>query len=182
MSFLQDDLAYYGVVHGCYYGQQEREDEINQRIYERIQPHENMYDPLQVCIPKPQLYPMSTKYQQYPMLEEQKKPKKPYQISSSYDHSIDIENELGNRQYRYGMDTTIKPMTEIYGRANIHASYVPSIHSTLYHVPRPTSQDHILQPFPLLFQQETYTTTENTYISKNTSNHVFHQCTKQCCP
>lgn len=178
MSLIQDNLAYYGVVHGCSFGQNERVDEINQRMYDRNLPTAVSNDISKIFSPKPSLYPVSTKYKVFPIHDDRKMPKKKYGKGPWYGDYVDNENDLFNRNYRYGADNNIENvMNEIGGRARQDTSYIPSINSSLYKVEVPLSTMD-KQPFPLLFQQFTYTTTDNKFIYEDDA-YVLNKTTKQ---
>ena len=129
---------------GVYYIQNERVDELNDRIYERffpdmpLQPH---YDPR----------PVPTKYSLFPIIDRRttiNEPEKKYDEYavekifapvtggpaplSGYINNVKIENELRNQYFALQHDS-------------IQSNYIPSTNSELYKVTivsRPTEQPH----------------------------------------
>jgi len=147
---LSDPNKIYGVVDGIIYGQYDRLDEINSRIFERSVP--DPYLP-----PNFNPRPVPTKYTVFPILDKRMPAKVP--IHPSYDYSletsftppvskkgpvsgyfnnVDLENHLRNQYFalQKGADQSV---------------YIPNKESDLYKVYVPSRPS--TQPHPNLFQQ-----------------------------
>jgi hypothetical protein len=151
---LSDDVKIQGVISGIMYGQNERVDQLNQRIYDRFQPDK----PLQ---PNLEFRSTSTKYSHFPMVDLRKKaavdisPPLEYSIDTNfvpptsrgpihgYFNNVSTESQLRNQYFA------------IQKGAN-QGTYVPSSNSDLYKVSIPYSSSPSIQPYPELFSQSKY--------------------------
>jgi hypothetical protein len=157
-----------GAHHGVQYGQNDRVDELNDRINNRVIPD----SPLE---PNFNPRPVSTKYAQFPIINRRKQvnePNVPYPAynqhinftpttskgpSSGYRNNVDVENSLRNQEYalQHGADQNV---------------YIPSPNSDMYKptiVSKPSEQPH-----PGLFQQHRFSSmphpnVENSVIGRD---------------
>ena len=141
-------------IPGIMYGQNERVDELNSRIYDRFRPDQ----PLQASL---NVRPTSTKYAYFPIIDLRKQsaidlaPTLDYSIASGfvppaargptvgYTDNIHIESQLRNQFFalQKGADQGV---------------YVPSSNSDLYRISMPQSSKPEVQPYPELFSQPTF--------------------------
>lgn len=174
---IQNNSSVYGIPNGIYYGQFERTDELNGRIYDRFfpdQPLQANFDPR----------PVPTKYALFPIIDrrtvpnEKIAPQSNFNIEQNFNpgnsrapvqgflSNIDIETNLRNQSFalQHGADQGV---------------YVPSSNSDLYKttvVSKPS-----VQPHPELFSKpqlvgRAYTNVEETGIGKDTFfNHTRTQ-------
>ena len=148
-----------GLTQHLYYGQNERVDELNYRMATRHFPD----SPLQ-----PNFDPrsMPTKYALFPIINRRKpmnEPVVPYldynqtanfnpgshrAPPSGYVNNVDLENQLRNQHFalQHGADQGV---------------YIPSSNSDLYRVSVPGGSLQEAQPFPNMFVQGQFTTTES---------------------
>ena len=174
---IQNNSSIYGIPNGIYYGQFERTDELNGRIYDRFfpdQPLQANFDPR----------PVPTKYSLFPIIDrrtipnEKIVPQTNFNIEENFNPgnsrappqgfltNVDIETNLRNQSFalQHGADQGV---------------YVPSSNSDLYKtivVSKPS-----VQPHPDLFSKpqlvgRAYTNVENTQIGNDTFfNHTRTQ-------
>lgn len=141
-------------VPGIMYGQNDRVDELNSRIYDRFRPDH----PLQANL---DVRPTSTKYSLFPIIDLRKQnsvelaPTLDYSIESGfvppaargptvgYTDNVHIENQLRNQYFalQKGADQGV---------------YVPSSNSDLYRISMPQSSNPQDQPYPELFSQPNF--------------------------
>jgi hypothetical protein len=154
MQYSENDQKISGIipqVPGVMYGQNERVDELNNRIYQRVCPDNFLQ-------PNLDLRPASTKYSLFPIVDLRKQPTidlapaLDYSIESGfvppasrgptigYTDNIQIESQLRNQFFalQKGADQGV---------------YVPSSNSDLYRISIPQSSNHQVQPYPELFSQ-----------------------------
>ena len=151
----------YGVHEGIAYGQYDRLDQLNNRIYDRFN-NNNINDikydirsvPTRNCL----LFPIvDMKYNAKTKIKH-----------SLQKNNIDIvtESQLRNQFYalQHGADQSI---------------YVPSSTSDLYKVTVPITRNQEKQPHQGLFEKNTFVTTENLFIKNSPiGKNTFNNCTK----
>lgn len=166
-----------GVVSGVYYGQNERLDEINNRIEARNVPDKPLppnFDPR----------PVLTKYALFPMLDNRMPTNVPIQSNykyslentftppvmamgpvSGYINNVHKESELRNQFFAHqrGADQGI---------------YVPSSDSDLYKVYIPSAPS--VQPYPLLFSTPSFNQTQHANLinAPHIGKDTFHNNTR----
>ena len=143
-------------VPGIMYGQNERVDEINSRIYDRFRPDQ----PLQANL---NVRPTSTKYSLFPIIDLRKQssvelsPALDYSIEAGfvppasrgptvgYTDNVHIESQLRNQFFalQKGADQGV---------------YIPSSNSDLYRISMAQPSNSEVQPYPELFSQPTFNT------------------------
>jgi hypothetical protein len=96
-----------GAHEGCYLGQQDRIDELNQRTYARNLPtsvtnsREGM---ARLYCPKPPLAPITTRCRFMPTYDHRPLAKPAYETGPWYGHFVDVESDLLNTGRRLGDD------------------------------------------------------------------------------
>jgi len=162
-----------GAHQGAQYGQNERVDELNQRLNSRF-----VTDyPLQ---PNIDLRPVSTKYTLFPMVDRHDpyKPKEvlldypTYSVGSNFNPGTSVAPSSG---YRANVELENVLRNQYFGlqRGAPQAAYIPSTDSDLYKVVVTSNQGHYAeQPYPLLFSNPQFDTkpkpnVENTIIGRD---------------
>lgn len=157
MQYSESNQKIQGIipqVPGIMYGQNERVDELNSRIYERFKPDNFLQ-------PNFDVRPTSTKYSLFPIVDLRKQPTidlappLDYSIEAGfvppasrgptigYTDNVQIESQLRNQFFalQKGADQGI---------------YVPSSTSDLYKTVLPQPSNIEVQPYPELFSQPTF--------------------------
>lgn len=148
---ITDNRPIHGLIPGILYGQNERVDELNNRIIGRIQCDTTLF-------PNFDVRPVSTKYSRFPMIDRVTMPKvgiraptTDYSIESTFApvHSrgpvdgfltnVDKESDLRNQFFAM--------------QSAPQATYVPKSNSDLYKVSVAPSSRPEEQPYPGLFDQ-----------------------------
>jgi len=161
---LSNQNSILGLPQYLYYGQNERVDELNDRMQSRhfsdspLQPN---FDPR----------PVPTKYAFFPVINRRTPLKEPvvpyldYNLSanfnpgtqkappSGYLNNVDIENQLRNQHFALQ-------------HGSYQGVYVPSSNSDMYKVPVPLGSQQDTQPYPDLFAQPQF----NTVVSPDLTN------------
>ena len=154
---LSDTRKINGLIPGIIYGQNERVDELNKRIYDRFKPDQT----LQTYI---NARPTPTKCSHFPIVDLRKLstvevlPSLEYSVEKNFaplesrgpvngyfDH-VTTESQLRNQYFA------------IQKGGGIQSAYIPSSNSELYNVRVPTTTDSRIQPYPQLFAQQTFQT------------------------
>jgi hypothetical protein len=152
MNIQQPQSNFYGVPQGVLYGQNERVDELNDRITARNTPDTPLkpnYDPR----------PVPTKYAHFPIINRRAPSHEP--VINFLDHNVSAHFNPGNARappagFSNQVDTETVLRNQFFamqGGAGQHV-YIPSSNSDLYKttvVSKPSEQPH-----PLLFQQEQF--------------------------
>jgi len=135
-----------GVSNGVLYGQNERVDELNDRIQTR-------HFPDKALAPNFSPRPTMTKYSHFPMLDNRTSNKVP--IHTNYDYSmitnfsppVMMNGQVNGFINNVDTETILRNQTVALNRGADQGVYVPSSNSDLYkvHVPsRPSDQPHLL--------------------------------------
>ena len=161
------DNKFYGVVEGVSYQQNERVEDLNNRIQDRQFPDH----PLE---PNYQFRPVPTKYSRYPIVERRTSTKETrlkypeYNQYGNFNPGSDIAPING---FFKNVDTETILRNQIFSLQNYPQNvYIPTSKSDLYNVTvisRPSEQ-----PYPLLFanpelQQNLHPNIETSNIGKN---------------
>ena len=169
-------MELYGVPRGILYGQNERVDELNNRIQSRQFPD----TPL---APNFSSRPILSKYSRFPILGKRENveiyPKNVHNIATNFSpatqngppngylSNIDVETNLRNQNVRLGNkeDAT---------------TFVPSSNSDLYNVSVPVTQNATSQPHPNLFdfRNAQHDNFRQSHVNPNTGNNLFHNNTR----
>jgi hypothetical protein len=182
MNFAEYDNKIHGIPEGIYYGQNDRVDELNNRMLQHFQPDSNT-----VLQPNYNIRGTPTRNcSVFPILDIKQKARTKI-IQSEYNtqenfapmttagpikgfiSNIQSESQLRNQFYslQHGADQSV---------------YIPSSKSDLYvdSVPETNSKLQEIQPFIELFKKNTFITTENAFIknSRNIGKDIFNNNTK----
>jgi hypothetical protein len=168
-----------------YYGQFERTDEIDKRIYDRTlttnTPLRPNFDPRPVET-RHFVFPISP----YVSKEVLNRPPAPIRNYLEYDTTKVFSSIQANAPvegYLRNINTESSLRNQFFGLQHgaINATYIPSSNSDLYKANvAGSSLDGYEQPFPRLFQKETYHTRQNDTIANSTvGKGVFNNATKQ---
>uniref|UniRef100_A0A6C0JJJ9 Uncharacterized protein n=1 Tax=viral metagenome TaxID=1070528 RepID=A0A6C0JJJ9_9ZZZZ len=152
MDISSYDTTILGVPQGVYYGQNERVDELNDRMKTRHFPD----SPLQ-----PNFDPRSvpTKYALFPMVNRRKELKEPvipyldYNVRANFNpgtHRAPPSGFLNN----VDTETVLRNQTFAYQRYADQSVYVPSSNSDLYKIVVPHGSINEPQPHPDLFTRQ----------------------------
>ena len=145
-SELSDHSPIFGLVDGIEYKQQERVEDLNERIYSRLysdsplRPHFN---------PRP----VMTKYSQFPILDRRVESKVP--INTYLDYTVGTASIVGPApiegfQNNIGVESELR--NQLYALSSApQRYYVPSSSSDLYNVAPVAGSLNEAQPFPALF-------------------------------
>ena len=155
-----------GVVEGVYYNQQERVDELNDRIFSRnigTAPLQPNYDPR----------PIPTKYSLFPIVDRRKPINEPlttypeYNVSSNFYSGNDrapVNGMINNIE----VETLLRNQYFALQKGADHAVYVPDSNSDLYNVTLPeNTQRREVQPHPDLFEQYRWDTGLHPNVQNN---------------
>ena len=164
MSDIVNNNKMHGVVNGLYYCNNERTDEINDRIYIRNIPSNALQ-------PRYSQIPVSTKYSTMPILDQRMKPNVPL-----------MKYPIYNTEKVFNPGNATAPWTGFANNVNIESNlrnqffakqrceqayYVPSSKSDLYNTYVHSGKD--IQNHPLLFEREVFEPfNPNTYNLGNT--------------
>jgi hypothetical protein len=160
---LRTNDKIYGVPDGIYYGQNERVDELNDRIYKRNLPDINLapnFDPR----------PVPTKYSLFPIVN--RRAESTVRINPGINHIVEMNFYPGTANappfgYLTNVDTetVLRNQTVALQHGADQGVYIPSLTSDLYKVTivsRPSEQ-----PFPNLFKRNEHFTHIPTSLDQN---------------
>jgi hypothetical protein len=142
------------VIPGILYGQNERVDELNTRIYDRVKPDEQLQ-------PNIDLRPASTKYSYFPIIDLRKEskvdisPPLDYSISSGFTPTVSKGPVVGYFD-NVAVESQLRNQYFALQRGANQGTYVPSSQSDLYRDSVPSSSNPVAQPFPDLFTHTTF--------------------------
>jgi hypothetical protein len=174
----------YGVVNGVYYCNNDRVDELNDRIYARYVPDSNLrpnYDPR----------PVSTKYSRFTIIDPVIKRNVNLKMYNNY-NTLD-NNKIpffysgsnnGHVLRNVDLETKLRNQNIALQHGAPQGMYVPSSKSDLYHIDIPGSSNIGEQPFPELFNNNTSNIqnptipTINKYTSIGNSDFFNHTRTQ----
>lgn len=149
---LQKGNKMYGVVNGLYYGQQERVDELNERIQSRNIPD----SPL---APNFDFRATPTRYTDFSTIDAQTTHKEAILPYPTYNSGVNFNpgnssGPVSGYTSNIGVETMLRNQHFALQKGADQGVYVPSSNSTLYKttvVSRPSEQ-----PYPMLFTQEKF--------------------------
>ena len=172
---LQKGNKMYGVVNGLYYGQQERIDELNERIQSRNLPD----SPL---APNFDFRSTPTRYTDLSTLDTKKTYNEPILPYPTYNSGANFNpgnasGPVSGYTSNVGVETMLRNQHFALQNGGDQGVYVPSTNSTLYKttvVSRPSEQ-----PYPMLFRQETFSQASHPNVqSNNIGNNQFFNHTR----
>lgn len=153
MEYIQHDNLIEGVHRGAWFGQNERTDELNQRIYSR-----NISDvPL---APNFDPRPVATKQSLFPIVNLRKQVAEPIRPEIHFNDKIHFAPKQSTRvnadNYFSNIDveTKLRNQTTALQHGAHQGVYVPSSKSDLYNNSMFVAGRRENQPFPELFKQE----------------------------
>jgi len=168
-----------------YYGQFERTDEIDKRIYERTlttdTPLRPNFDPRPVET-RHILFPISP-YVSKEFLNRPPFPVRDYLEYNTTKVFSSLQSKAPVEGYFRNVNTESSLRNQYFGLQHgaINATYIPSSNSDLYKINVAVSPlDYYEQPFPHLFEKQTYHTRQNEIITNSpVGKNVFNNATKQ---
>lgn len=163
MNLNDFDSKIYGIPEGISYGQNERVDELNDRIFSRNRsdiPLAPNFDPR----------PVPTKYAHFPMVNRRTEPT--VHISPMVNHNVELNFNPGSRNaspfgYFVNIDTEtmLRNQTTALQHGAHQGTYIPSSTSDLYNVSVVSKPG--VQPFPILFERPSLQTFVPTSLDRN---------------
>lgn len=151
---IQSNNKILGVPEGVYYGQNERVDEINNRMGTRYfsdSPLQPNFDPRSI----------PTKYSKFPVINRRKSTNEPVVPYLDYNQSINF-NPGTHRAPPSGFlnnidtETMLRNQTFALQKGGDQGVYIPSSKSELYRVIVPKGSLNDPQPHPDLFEKQTF--------------------------
>jgi len=174
MNINQNDSQLYGVHQGVLYGQNERVEELNERLTSRNlsdTPLKPNYDPR----------PVPTKYSHFPIINRRAQSNEP--AINFIDHNVSVNFNPGSDRappagYSNKIDVENALRNQFFAIQNTDQNvYIPSSASDLYKttiVSKPTEQ-----PYPLLFQQQQFSKNLHpNLLDTNIGNDKFYNHTR----
>lgn len=159
-----------GVVEGYYSGQQDRVDELNDRIYSRYVPDNNLrpnYDPR----------PVSTKYAIFPVMDRRIPAQVPMKYSLGEDNNGFLPSVNNAPTIRnIDTETVLRNQTMALQNGIGQSVFVPSSKSDLYNtsiISRPSQQ-----PFPGLFVAPVFSKNQPTIANQPIGKSDFFNFTR----
>lgn len=168
MQFSQN-----GIINGCYYGQNDRVDELNDRVSERQfsdTPLRPNFDPR----------PVPTKYSLFPVIDRKTPIQEPAQTYLDDNGFSPATRNGPPRTYLRNIDveTVLRNQTVALQHGADQGKFVPSTHSDLYRV-SVASRQGPPQPHPDLFTRQVFETSPNSITSEyNVGNQTIYNHTR----
>jgi len=161
------------VVDGVYYCQQNRTEELNERIISRLNPNRLMQSQFS-------MRSVPTRYIRFPVIDSNNPSSEP--IIRVPDYSVREDFNPGNDKSPYAgyandidKESNMKNLFYPFQRC-AQSKHIPSSDSDLYKYNFVTNEN-IQQPFPNLFKEETFNEFNPNYC--NIGKNVFYNSTKQ---
>jgi hypothetical protein len=172
---INDNTKIYGIPDGIYYGQNERVDELNDRIFARGFPDIPLapnFDPR----------PIPTKYSLFPIVNRRTPAN--VNITNYINHNVELNFNPGTQRAppngffdNVDVETTLRNQNTAMQHGAYQGVFIPSSNSDLYKnsvVSRPS-----LQPYPELFSNYQYQTfISNKLENSNIGKDLFHNNTR----
>jgi hypothetical protein len=160
-EYSTSDNLFQGVVQGCLFGQNDRVDDLNDRMYGRYFPDNALrpnYDPR----------PVPTKYMKFPIINPEYKVRIQEPLKEYYPLNNTTLGETKTPFFsgsnnvpimrNIDLETNLRNQSNALQRGAHQGTFVPSSKSDLYKVEISNSSNMGEQPFPELFQNYTYST------------------------
>jgi hypothetical protein len=184
ISEVNEPIINFSYPEYLYYGQFERTDDIDKRIYERI-----LSTDIQLR-PNFDPRPLNTRHQVFPNIskeepEQKKRASVPIRKYLEYDTIktfSPIQSKAPIEGYLHHVNTESSLRNQFFGLQHgaIQSTYIPSSRSDLYHAQVPIVSNKVEQPFPLLFKKCEYHTSGNQHIyNSSIGKEIFNNATKQ---
>lgn len=164
----------YGVPSGILYGQNERVDELN----DRIQSRQFSDKPL---APNFSARPLMSKYSHFPIFERREPTEEPIRPVSIHDVNTNFSPATHNAPPRgyfenVNLESSLRNQHVALQRGAPQSVYVPSSSSELYQVRVPSTPGP--NPHPNLFQNDSFSTSRQNHVPKHIGNDTFHNHTR----
>jgi len=161
---LQKGNKMFGVADGLYYGQQQRINELNERLQSRNMPD----SPL---TPNFDFRSTPTRYTDFSTIDAQKTNKEPILPYPTYNTNVNFNpgNTSGpvtGYTSNIGVETMLRNQHFALQHGADQGLYVPSTNSTLYNtmvISRPSNQ-----PYPMLFKKEIFSQVPHPNVQNRT--------------
>jgi hypothetical protein len=164
-----------GIVHGFYSGQNDRVDELNERIQGRQFPDNPLrpnFDPR----------PVPTKYSLFPVIDRKTPPRFPWKQEYLDNSGFSPATQNGPpKPYLQNIDTEtiLRNQTVALQHGAIEGVFVPSSNSDLYRVSMPSPSVIQPQAFPNLFVRPSFAEVPSNPIKNQPiGNDIFHNFTR----
>ena len=175
MDIHQFSNGVYGAQQGLILGQDERVDELNERLQSRHfsdQPLQPNFDPRST----------PTKYARFPMIERRAVPTVPIESGTPFDIRTNFSpatdrGPVGAFLANIDTDTVLRGYYNALQKGADQSVYVPKSSSDLYHLPTVVGRQET-QTHPALFERQTYSTTGSEYAAQ-LGNQPFSNYTRQ---
>jgi len=148
-DFSSSNSLFQGVVQGCLIGQQDRTDQINDRIKDRQYPDTPLrpnYDPR----------PISTKYSHFPIIDRRVNISEPLHNYSLGTSSFSPYAKYGTTLPNVEVEMNLRNQFVSLQHGANQGVYVPSSKSDLFQIPTYSSSIIGEQPFPTLYSIPQY--------------------------
>lgn len=151
MEYIHHDQLLEGVYRGAWFGQNERTDELNQRIYSRnvsAVPLSPNFDPR----------PIATKQSMFPIIHSRKSANEPIHPSIHFQNDIHFSPANKNRVNadiyfsNIDVESKLRNQNAALQHGAIQGVYIPSSKSDLYNSSKMVAGRKETQPFPHLFK------------------------------
>jgi hypothetical protein len=164
-------LSPYGVEYGVTIGQQERTDDINKRIIDRMFPDVDLrpnFDPR----------PVSTKYSLFPIVDSYARTTENYK--PYLDYYPEVMFNPGNAKAPVsGIINKIDMETELRNQTSLANKYIPPLDSDMYKVEVKSKDDNAaIKAHPLLFAPFLVSSSTNNEIHSSIGADRFHNHTR----
>jgi hypothetical protein len=169
-------MKLYGVPSGALYGQNERVEELNDRLQSRQFPDKPL-------APNFSYRPIMTKYSHFPVIDRRATAEEP--IEPVPIHNVQTNFNPGTHQgppngffVNVDLESNLRNQNSALQRCAPQGTYVPDSSSDLYRVQVPSTPGP--NPHPGLFQanHETYQTFRQNYLPKSIGQDTFHNHTR----
>jgi hypothetical protein len=153
----------------------DRTEELNNRISRRNIPSDNLQ-------PQFGIRPLSTKYSTMQIVDRREFPSVPIQQTPLY-NTENVFNPGTSQAPWGGFATNINKESQLRNqffalqRNTCHSAYIPSKDSDMYVASVTKTEGGQLQPFPYLFEKETFESFNP--CPKNVGDNLFENCTRQ---
>lgn len=175
MNINTNSNKLYGVVDGCLIGQQQRVDELNERIASRHFPDNALqpnFDPR----------PMTTRSMLFPMIDQRRPVKEPIQQIDRHDLASNFSPATRKGPFttylaNVNTESILRNQTFALQRGADQAVYVPSSSSDLYHVKTAVGRQEE-QVHPKLFEKPGMIKTSQPQIIHSLGRDQFYNNTR----
>jgi hypothetical protein len=165
-----------GVIEGCYYGQQDRVNELNTRIQSRQFPDNSLrpnFDPR----------PVPTKYSIFPIIDRKSIPDTPIHMYLDNSGFVPTSTSGPPKPFLENIDTEsiLRNQTVALQHGAEQGVFVPTSKSDLYMNPifaNPYYANTFIQPYPELFTKPALTNTNHEIKDQPIGKQLFYNNTR----